>query len=46
MANHCVWEHNGGDTLLYSKDFVGGVYTRGDAGGRRGENAGGNFRLP
>lgn len=30
MANHCVWEHNGGDTLLYSTDFVG-AYTRGEA---------------
>ena len=29
MANHCVWEHNGGDTLLYSTDFVG-AYTRGE----------------
>ena len=25
----CVWEHNGGDTLLYSIDYVG-AYTRGD----------------
>ena len=30
MVNHCVWEHNGSDTLLYSADFVG-AYTRGEA---------------
>lgn len=26
---NCIWEHNGGDTLLYSDNFIG-AYTRGD----------------
>lgn len=25
---HCIWEHNGDDTLLYSADYIG-AYTRG-----------------
>ena len=29
MTIHCVWEHNGKDTLLYAVDFVG-AYTRGE----------------
>lgn len=28
MKIHCVWEHNGNDTLLYAIDFVG-AYARG-----------------
>lgn len=28
MKCHLYWEHNGGDTLLYSTDFLG-AYTRG-----------------
>ena len=27
MTIHCVWEHNGSDSLLYAVDFVG-AYTR------------------
>ena len=30
MIIHCVWEHNGNDTLLYAVDFVG-AYTRGES---------------
>lgn len=29
MTIHCVWEHNGSDSLLYAVDFVG-AYTRGE----------------
>ncbi len=29
MTINCVWEHNGGDTLLYAENFVG-AYTRGE----------------
>ena len=29
MTIHCVWEHNGGDTLLYAVDHIG-AYTRGE----------------
>lgn len=29
MRVHCVWEHNGEDTLLYTIEFVG-AYTRGE----------------
>ena len=25
----CIWEHNGDDTLLYAKDYVG-AFTRGE----------------
>ena len=28
MIIHCIWEHNGTDTLLYAADFAG-AYTRG-----------------
>lgn len=30
MIIHCVWEHNGSDTLLYATNFVG-AYTRGES---------------
>lgn len=30
MKITCVWEHNGGDTLLYSDNFIG-AYTRGNS---------------
>lgn len=30
MIIHCVWEHNGNDTLLYATNFVG-AYTRGES---------------
>lgn len=30
MIIHCVWEHNGRDTLLYATSFVG-AYTRGES---------------
>lgn len=30
MIIHCVWEHNGRDTLLYATNFVG-AYTRGES---------------
>lgn len=30
MIIHCVWEHNGRDTLLYAANFVG-AYTRGES---------------
>ena len=30
MTINCVWEHNGGDTLLYSVDHIG-AYTRGES---------------
>ena len=30
MTIHCVWEHNGNDTLLYAIAFVG-AYTRGES---------------
>ena len=29
MTINCVWEHNGGDTLLYAVDHIG-AYTRGE----------------
>lgn len=29
MKIECIWEHNGDDTLLYAKDYVG-VFTRGE----------------
>ena len=29
MKIECIWEHNGDDTLLYAKDYVG-AYTRGE----------------
>ena len=29
MKIECIWEHNGGDTLLYAKDYVG-ASTRGE----------------
>ena len=29
MTIECIWEHNGDDTLLYAKDYVG-AYTRGE----------------
>ena len=28
MIIHCVWEHNGGDTLLYAADYPG-AFARG-----------------
>ena len=28
MKIHCIWEHNGSDTLLYSRDYIG-AFTRG-----------------
>lgn len=28
MEIHCVWEHNGGDSLLYAENFPG-AFTRG-----------------
>ena len=28
MEIHCVWEHNGGDSLLYAENFAG-AFTRG-----------------
>lgn len=30
MKISCVWEHNGGDTLLYAANFIG-AYTRGES---------------
>ena len=30
MTVNCVWEHNGGDTLLYAVDYIG-AYTRGES---------------
>ncbi len=30
MKIHCIWEHNGNDTLLYSKDYIG-AFTRGSS---------------
>ena len=30
MRIECIWEHNGDDTLLYAKDWVG-AYTRGES---------------
>ena len=30
MKIRCVWEHNGGDTLLYAADLPG-AYARGDS---------------
>lgn len=30
MKIECIWEHNGNDTLLYAKDYVG-AYTRGES---------------
>lgn len=30
MTIHCIWEHNGNDTLLYSVDYMG-AYTRGES---------------
>ncbi len=30
MSIHCVWEHNGNDTLLYAVDYPG-AYTRGES---------------
>lgn len=30
MVVNCVWEHNAGDTLLYSVDYIG-AYTRGES---------------
>ena len=30
MIIHCVWEHNGNDTLLYAANFIG-AYTRGES---------------
>lgn len=30
MKVNCVWEHNGGDTLLYAVDYIG-AYTRGES---------------
>lgn len=30
MTINCVWEHNGGDTLLYATDHIG-AYTRGES---------------
>ena len=29
MKMECIWEHNGDDTLLYAKDYVG-AFTRGE----------------
>ena len=29
MKIHCVWEHNGNDSILYAANFVG-AYTRGE----------------
>ena len=29
MKIECIWEHNGDDTLLYAKDYVG-AFTRGE----------------
>ncbi len=30
MTINCVWEHNGGDTLLYAANYIG-AYTRGES---------------
>lgn len=30
MKIHCVWEHNGNDSILYAANFVG-AYTRGES---------------
>lgn len=30
MMIHCVWEHNGNDTLLYAANYIG-AYTRGES---------------
>lgn len=30
MKINCVWEHNGNDTMLYSKDYIG-AFTRGES---------------
>lgn len=30
MRVHCVWEHNGNDSLLYAVDYIG-AYTRGES---------------
>ena len=29
MKIECIWEHNGDDTLLYAKDYIG-AFTRGE----------------
>ena len=29
MKIECIWEHNGDDTILYAKDYVG-AFTRGE----------------
>ena len=28
MRIYCIWEHNGGDSIIYSRDFIG-AYARG-----------------
>lgn len=30
MMIHCIWEHNGNDTLLYAANYIG-AYTRGES---------------
>ena len=31
MKINCIWEHNGGDSILYAEDFVG-AFARGSSG--------------